>query len=291
VGKGERLRKKRAAAAAAREDLEPTIRAGLDLPVEVVNNRLAAQAEQQRLRGILEPRIAGHLLVYEGALERLIDAHTRIAETMDFGLQERTRWTAVWELSGRCIALENGMLAQIRAGFASEVVPTMRALHEAAQLLTVVTGPAEEELLVRWLDSKDIGVQHARAAEHRIERPFRDQLARDGIELQGNQYTLSQQVYEILSAPAHNMRVGFLESVSRDLRQFSYGPHPDWRQRAIHTEFAGQQLQEIVLRVGSALSTRFLGAVFYRNTIENILSEIEAIRETMPVDPPTVRGL
>src|SRR4051794_27294795 len=121
MGKGARVRKQRAAAAAAREDLEPAIRAGLDLSVEVVNNRLAAQAEARRLQGILEPRIDGHVLVYQGAVDSLIEAHQRIAETMDFGMQGRTRWTAVWELAGRTLALCNCMLVQIRGGFASEV--------------------------------------------------------------------------------------------------------------------------------------------------------------------------
>jgi hypothetical protein len=291
VGKGARVRRQRAAAAAAREDFEPVIRGGLSVPAAVINTRLAAQADARRLEPLIAPRIEGHLLVYERALDELIDAHCGIADTMEFGFRGQTRWAAVWELSGRCIALSRAMLSQIRAGFASEVAPTMRSVHEACQLLTVVTGPGEEVLLARWLDSQDIGVQAARSAENRISRPFIRYLSEQGITLEGNQYLLNKEVYEILSAPAHNMRDGFLESVSPGTRQFAYGPHPDWRQRAVHAEFAGQQIEEVVLRVGSGLSTRFLGADFYRDTIQPTLAEIKAVRIAMPIDPPTVRAL
>src|SRR5690242_20027998 len=104
MGKGARVRAQRAAAAAARENFEPPIDAGRNLPIEVVNARLAEQAEQQRLRDMLEPRIDGHVLVYQTAVETLISKHIEIGETMEFGMGDRTRWTAVWELGGRCLA-------------------------------------------------------------------------------------------------------------------------------------------------------------------------------------------
>jgi hypothetical protein len=258
----------------------------------VKGTREGAEAEARRLNGILDPRIAGHLLVYEQTLAELVRVHREIGETMEFGLGERTRWAAIWELGGRCIGLCNCLLVQARGGFASEMVPTMRAVHEAAQLLTVMSGPGEESLLVRWLD--DIGyisAQQARAAERRIERPFVEEMKKRGTPLPGDQFDLGAQVYDTLSKPAHNMRVGFLESVSREQRLFSYGPHPDPIQRAVHVEFVGQQVEEVTLRFGGAFASRFLGGHFYRDVIERRLAEIRAVRETIPIDPRTVRSL
>lgn len=273
------------------DDFEPSIKRGLTPSVEVVNARAEADAEGETLAEILEPRIEGHLFTYQLVLDTLAEVHRGIGDTMDFGLQERTRWTAIWEMSGWCIGLCNCMLTQLRAGFASETVPTMRSIHEASQLLTVVTGPGEETLLRSWLDGSYINAQKTRAAEKRIAEPWFRLMAARGIQARGDQYFLGKKVYDALSEPAHNMRGGFLESVSEQLKRFAYGPHPDPVQRAVHVEFGGQQIEEVTMRVGSALTLHFLGPDFYRNTIRDLLASIKAIRETMPVDPVSVRNL
>lgn len=240
----------------------------------------------------MQPRIDGHLHTYRIVLDALIDAHRNIGETIEFGLQERTRWTAVWEMSGRCLSLTNCLLPQLAAGFASETVPTMRAIHEAVQILTVVTGPGEERLLRRWLDDEAyISAQQAREAENRLLAPYLKVLAEQGIKPNADQFLLGKQVYDTLSKPAHNMRIGFLESVSAPLKQFSYGSHPDPIQRAVHVEFGGQHVEEVMLVVGMALSTRFLGASFYAETIHPLQASLHAVRAAMPLDPRSVRGL
>jgi hypothetical protein len=280
------------APASSHENFEPPIRAGLTIPDSVIDQRRLGEAEAKRLAEILEPRIADHLLVYREVVDTLASVHQEIGETMDFGFQCRTRWAAVWELAGRCLGLSNCMLVQLQGGFASEVVPTMRSMHEAGQLLTVVTGPGEEGLLRRWLnDERYIKAQQARAAEGRIAKPFIRELATQGIEVKGDQFLLGRDVYNMLSKPAHNMRGGFLESVSKSQRLFAYGPHPDLVQRAVHVEFGGQQIQEVALRVGGSLATRFLGRTFYADTVEPLLASVKAVRTTMPVDPVSVRRL
>jgi hypothetical protein len=287
-----RKRPVKRAAASAPDNFEPPIRAGLAVPGAVVHQRSLAKTEAERLTEILEPRIAGHLLVYREVVDTLATAHREIGETMDFDFQGRTRWASVWEMSGRCLGLSNCMLAQLEAGFASEVVPTMRSIHEACQLLTVVSGPGEEALLRRWLDDERyISAQQARAAERRIAKPFIQEMAARGIELKGDQFLLGREVYDMLSKPAHNMRGGFLESVSKSQRLFAYGPHPDPIQRAVHVEFGGQKIEEVALRLGGSLASRFLGRTFYVGTVEPLVASVKAVRNMMPVDPPSVRRL
>jgi hypothetical protein len=279
-------------AASTQENFESPIRAGLAVSDPIVHERTAVRTEADRLAGILEPRIAGHLLVYRDVIDTLTTAHREIGETMDFDFQGRTRWTAVWEMSGRCLGLSNCMLVQLEAGFASEVVPTMRSIHEACQLLTVMSGPGEETLLLRWLDDERyIGAQTARAAERRIAKPFIQVLAAQGIVLKGDQFLLGCEVYDLLSKAAHNMRGGFLESVSKSQRLFAYGPHPDPIQRAVHVEFGGQQVEEVALRLGGSLASRFLGPRFYTDTVEPLVASVKAVRQMMPVDPVSVRSL
>jgi hypothetical protein len=182
-------------------------------------------------------------------------------------------------------------MVQLRAGFASETAATLRSIHEATNLLTLMQGPGEETLLRRWLDGEHIGAQTVRGAVNRIQRPMFAALRAAGVNVRGNQHELTTGVYRLQSQAAHNTRIGFLESVSSDLRSYAYGPHPDAVTRAIHVEYGGQLLEEVVLVVGSALATRFLGADFYRDTIKPLVERIEAIRKTMPIDPPTVHRL
>jgi hypothetical protein len=292
VSRRRRRPPRQAQVAAPATDLEPPIRKLEALPSEIVLLRAESKRRNDELAKVLTPRIEGHLLTFRTIIDELIAAHQRIADTMEFGIDGHTRWTAVWEMSGRCLGLCNALLVQLREGFASEVVPTLRSIHEAAQLVTVLAGPGEQTLLRTWLENRTyLSAQRVRAAEARIEQPAVELLKKQGIRLAGDQQDLGQQVYGILSKPAHNMRIGFAESVTRPLRQFSYGPHPYPVQRAVHVEFGGQAIEDVALRVGRALAIRFLGRDFYNETVKPLLASLHAIRDEMPIDPPTVRRL
>jgi hypothetical protein len=285
-------RPRQAGRGAPAENFEPPIVAPVALPDAIIAAREQADADSKELAAIITPRIQGHLVTYRMVLDALIEAHQRIADTMDFDIGGRTRWTAVWETSGRCLGLCNCLIAQLQGGFASETVPTLRAIHEADQLLAVLIGPGEEQLLRQWLDDTNyVKVVTARAAAARIEKPYIAELKKRGIELEGDQSALSTEIYDVLSKPAHNMRVGFAESVSSELRRFSYGSHPDPRQRAVHVEYAGQLVEEVTLLVGRAFATRFLGRGFYEETIKPLLVAINAVRDEMPIDPVTVHSI
>jgi hypothetical protein len=273
-------------------DLEPPIELLAELPAEIARLREEAERQNHDLTEILTPRIEGHLITLQTVLDELVGAHRQIGDTMKFGINEDTRWTAVWEMSGRCLGLCNALLVQLREGFASETVPTLRAIHEAGQLLTVLAGPGEESLLRAWLqDTKYISAQKARAAEERIAKPFVQLMKEQGITLNGDPRALGAEIYDKLSSSAHNMRKGFAECVARPLSQFSYGRHPSPIQRAVHVEFASQLIEEVTMRIGSALATRFLGRDFYDNAVAPLLEGVKAVRAEMPIDPPTVRRL
>jgi hypothetical protein len=278
---------------AEREQLEPGIRGDLQLPDEVVRLREDAEEVDKRRLEVLHPRIDGHLHTYETITETLAKEHQRIAEAMDFGLGAETRWTAVWEMSGRCIALCNCAIAQLRAGFGAEVVPTLRAIHEAGQLLSVLAGPDEWDVLKKWLTDGYISAAKARAAEDRINKPVIAELKKLGIELHGNPEPkdLGKQIYDVLSKPAHNMRIALRESLSVPLRRYSYGPHPDPTFRAVNVEYTGQLLEEITMRVGGALGIRFLGKEWYDGTVKPLVAALEAIRREMPLNPPAMKRL
>jgi len=233
-------------------DLEPSIDQLDGVPREIARLRDASDRRNNELAEILTPRIEGQLLTLRTIIEELIAAHRRIGDTMDFGIEDDTRWTAVWEMSGRCLGLCNALLIQLREGFASEMVPTLRAIHEAGQLLTVLAGPGEEKLLRTWLeDNTYISASKARAAEARIAKPALELLKKEGITSVGDQAALGQKGYDLLSKPAQNMRIGFAESIARGPRQFSYGPHPSPIQRAIHVGFGSQLIEEVAMRVAA----------------------------------------
>jgi hypothetical protein len=111
------------------------------------------------------------------------------------------------------------------------------------------------------------------------------------VNIETNHYELAGRIYKTLSAPAHNMRDGFRESISTPLRNFAYGPHPDPVTRAVHVDYGGELLEEVLLVVGSSLGTTFLGREFFTGTVRPLQQGLHAIRDAMPIDPETVHGL
>lgn len=270
--------------------LEPALRALAELPTSATRARTEAASESDRLERILRPRIDGHLLAYEGVLAELVQHHRSVGETIAFGMGDKNRWTAVWEMSGRCLGLCGALLVQLRAGYASETVPTMRCIHEAAQLASVLNGPGEERMLRRWLADEYLGAQQVREAERRIQRRFREQLAAFGIPV-GEDFSAAREIYDILSKPAHNVRIGFAESLSVPQLLFVCGPHPYPIQRAVHVCFGGLLLVEVAQRIGLIFAVRFLGNGFYSETIVPIVDSINVLHAAMPIDPQSVRRL
>jgi hypothetical protein len=134
----------------ASRDLEPPIR-HRQLPVEISALRAIADAQEAHLDAELQPHIDRHIAVYQEAVDVLIAAHRTLADDTDLELGANTRWAAIWEIGGRCLAISNVLLHDLRGGFASEAIGTLRALHEASQLLSALSFHEEEDVVRRWL--------------------------------------------------------------------------------------------------------------------------------------------
>jgi hypothetical protein len=232
------------------------------LPDEVAALREANSQADARLLDVLQPRIEGHLLACQQAIATLIEHHRHVVEGTDLDLDAETRPVAIWELAGRCLALSNALLDQLRLGYTAETVGTMRLLHEAANLLSVATNEESGWLTRRWLSGRHVEQRRARQAigeaQERVVAAAREQ----GVEIEGDLEELTRQVYGVLSIGGHNDRPGFNDSISRPGRLFVYGPHPSPVIRAEYVSYASELIEQVVLEVGdgaSLISTAAIG--------------------------------
>jgi hypothetical protein len=264
-------------------DLEPEIEQR-PLPREIERLREGYAASLPALEGILQPRLEGHLLALQQSVDTLIELHEAVAEQSDIDLEAETRWVALWEVAGRCLALANLLLAELRLTYTAETVGTIRVLNEAMLLLHAIAADEDGDLVRRWLSGETVMPRDAREIVGDEQTAVVAELMERGVELEGGDLVeLSRGIYGILSQGAHNARPGIRESVSRPLRQFNYGPHPDPRQRAVYVDYASEVIEGTILSVGSALA-RFFGGEWYRDTIRPLQQELEAIRNAFPID-------
>ena len=68
-------------------------------------------------------------------------------------------------MGGRCLAVSRVLLHDLQGGFASEAVGTLRALHEAVQLLAALAFHLEDDAARRWLAGEWIRPKEARAIQ------------------------------------------------------------------------------------------------------------------------------
>lgn len=262
--------------------LEPPIRAQ-PLPAEVAALREIADAEAPQFDAELQPRIDRHIAVYQEAVDALIAAHRALADDTDIELGAKTRWAAVWEMSGRCLAISNVLLHDLRGGFASEAIGTLRALHEASQLLSALSFHEEEDVVRRWLAGEYIRPREARDVQRRKQELALQRMAEAGVEPEGGDIVeLGREVYSLLSEGSHHQRSVMAESMAPALRRFAYGPHPDARNRAGQVDYAGELLEEVIIIVGDAFAD-ILGRNFYVQRVRPLQEALARVREEAPL--------
>jgi hypothetical protein len=237
-------------------------------------------------------------------VDRLVQAHRLIADETDIELRAETRWSAIWELSGRCLAICRVVLHDLRGGFTSEAVGTLRSLWEASILLAAVAyhdeeqeeqqeqeqeeqeqeqEEQEEELLRRWLAGEWVRPWQARETVARKEALAHERMRAAGIEPVGRGVAeLGGEIYDLLSRPAHHRRGGFPETVSVDLREFTYGPHPNAEVRAHHVDHGGQLIETALITVIDALAD-VIGREFARDALGPMQQRLERVRERFPL--------
>jgi len=98
------------------------------LPADAAELREQVAAEHQALDAVLQPPIDAHIDALAAEVDQLIEAHRVVADETDIELRAETRWSAIWELSGRCLAICRVVLHDLRGGFTSEAVGSMRSL-------------------------------------------------------------------------------------------------------------------------------------------------------------------
>src|ERR1041384_701764 len=95
--------------------LEPPI-SGRQLPNDVAALREIADARAAELDAAIQPLVERHIAVYQSAVDALIETHRALADETDLEMAAHTRWAAIWEMSGRCLAISNVLLHDLRGG-------------------------------------------------------------------------------------------------------------------------------------------------------------------------------
>jgi hypothetical protein len=263
-------------------ELEPPVQAR-DLPAEVAALRREVVEAHRYLNTVLQPKIDGHISAYRYAIDVVIAIHRDIGDSTDIDIRAPTRWSAIWELSGRCLAICQVVMHDVEGGFTSEAVGSLRALFEATALLGAVTFHEEDDAVRRWLDGDSIRPKEARAAMGRKEQLALGRMREAGIEpTRRGPGEVGGQIYDLLSAPAHHRRNGFPETVSADLREFTYGPHPNAEVRAQYVAYAGELIETALLVVIDS-SGGIIGRDAVRDALPAMQRGLERVREEYPL--------
>lgn len=263
-------------------DLDPPIHAR-PLPAEVAALREIANAQAAHFDAEFQPRIDRHIGVYQETVNALIVVHRALADETDIELGGDTRWAAIWEMSGRCLAISNVLLHDLRGGFASEAIGSLRALHEASQLLSALSFHEEEEVVRRWLAGEFIRPREARDVQGRKQALALQRMAEAGVEPEGGDVVeLGRDIYSTLSEGSHHQRSVMAESMAPALRRFVYGPHPDARNRASQVDYAGELLEEVIIIVGDAFAY-IRGRDFYVQQVRPLQKTLARVREEAPL--------
>jgi hypothetical protein len=147
-------------------------------------------------------------------------------------------------------------------------------LHEALGVLRVINDDAEQTILTRWLEDREIEPKKVRAAAERQAKRMLEEAAAQGVELADVPVTRPMnRMYSLLSDVSHIRRPGVVGMVSKQLRQAVYGPHPDPMQRAAGAASTVLSIEATIIGVGEALSA-FYGGPYYRQVIMPIQDEL-----------------
>jgi hypothetical protein len=263
-------------------EIEPSVEQQ-QLPADVEQLRVQIAAELRELDALYQPRIDAHIEALAEEVERVIEVHRRIANETDLELRADTRWSAIWELSGRCLAACRAVLHDLRGGFTSEAAGNLRALWEVSTLLFAVAFDQEEELLRRWLAGEWIRPWEAREAVGRRETLARPRMEEAGIEPPpGSTTEVGAEVYDFLSQTAHHRREGLRGSIQVDLREFAYGPHPDAEVRAHHLAGAGHLVETALMIVIDSLGA-IIGREYVRDALPPMKERLQRVRDQFPL--------
>ena len=271
-------------------DLEPSIRRR-SLPSEVVAARDEFAEINAQNAHLLETPIAVHLTAYRAALAELEKAHRIVADGTDLDLTGTTRWSALWLMSGRCIAQSRAVLHLLEGGFGNETPALLRQLQESLRLLDALAASGEDAVARKWLANKWVKPADAAAAVDRDHERIREDMIRKGSRPPANVTTGFDRAYGHLSEFAHNRRHRIIATVSSEQRMMPIGPHPDVRHRAATINEAEGVLLGTVTTVGHALAM-LLGPEWFTQRFNPTFHALHELSLAVPLPtadepPPT----
>lgn len=258
------------------------------LPPDVVRARREFAESNRKNEKVLAPRIEAHLTGYEAALTELEAIHVQIGDLGDFALDGETRQAASWAVSGRVIGLLNAALSLARGGFASEMVPVLRAAHEATELLGALAMHRDTAILRDWLQDRHIRVTRVRTAHDRNQKAIAAEMRNMGQEPPGRTRAFMDAIYEDLSELSHVKRSRILEIGALEARQMPTNGHPAATIRAYYIYLLGIHVMHAVSVVGFGLGISRGDDAVIRT--QRTLALLQELVKKIPIDPDTLRG-
>lgn len=221
----------------------------------VATGREQFRLSNEKNERILRPLIETILAACQEALLDLEHAHQLVADRSDLDLLGRSRRSARWLVTGRCIGFGHAAFDLARLGYTGEVVPIIRSMHETARLLSVLNLGGEDDLVTKWIAGRNVSRREIMAASDRQEQAIRTRMILDGVRPASPTKSQFDRHHGRWSEYAHPRRGPMTTQVSESARIMATGPHPDWCTRAVFTEHFGYALTEVISVGGHALAS------------------------------------
>ena len=237
---------------------------------EVVARRKQADEQSRRLGPPIDAHIVAVMQSCRTALEALASKHAYLGDNSDLDLDGETRWAARWLLAAAAIAYANALVDLSDRGYVDTALPISRTLHEALGLLSVINDDAEETILKRWLEDREVQPKKVRAAaERHAQRVTNEAMARGvHVEIAGLNEQM-EEIYATLSDVGHIRLSGVRSLFSVPLRRAIYGRHPDPLERARGAASTALSVEATIIGVGDVLATFYAGP-YYGQVIKPI---------------------
>ena len=267
-----------------------------ELSEDVKRLREAQRKHDELLEQVLRPAVAAHVTACRGALEWAKAQHLRVVEVTDLDPASHTIAAAIWLLAGRCLGLLEALWIQVEGGIDNEALITGRAIHEATQVLFVMTDPESEAQVRVWLADEGkygyVTASAARKAQEAFDVRLAAAMKEMGAEPLDSQAAraISADLYDRMSRTAHNRRSSCLNSYWTDGREMAYGVHDSPLRRAGATAWGQTMTVEVVQVVGDALG-QFYEQGFYFRAVQPVVEGLAEVEANAPINERTMNAL
>jgi hypothetical protein len=147
-------------------------------------------------------------------------------------------------------------------------------------LLTAVA--FDDAVARKWLRGNYVPPKKARAVMAAKQELARKRMRRAGVRHQGDVVTSGAWLYDHFSKSAHHRRGPITRSISLELRQFSYGPHPDAVRRGVETSNAGETIETALIVVADSLA-QIVGRAGLADVLAEQALELDRVRAAYPL--------